>query len=462
MSPDEIGDLLDEGDSDDDLGLPPLRRPTPQEVADSAATAPILCQIDRLAEFCAAPGRTLTAKGNPRVADALALAEELGLATVAGPRDTSVRSIDDLPDLEWLLRVALRARVVRRQRGKLVAVGAFSKLGPVERVDRLADAALVEGIDGGYPTRGDSVEEALEEESFSIATALLGARATGDPIDIEELGAALAEALLGPVGGWEHRYAVTSVHRILERLEGCGLVVRADIASSVDEFGLPTPRGGTAEPTPVGVEVLIRWVTATGATVPERPDPSSGTAATVVDLVGRISPEQWQCETATWATARGEDAATELGDVLEATIEDPALTYGVLTHLEGALGEEPARTTVARLLGGRWDGLAAMWLAERGDTSHVDADPLRSLHGMVDMLAMVIDGSGPHAVVDHLPAGAAGGPIEDMWRLDHPRVREVLEAVGRHHPDKTLAKTGRRSLAKLRSRGGSGVRSLGG
>ena len=452
MSPDEIGDLLDDGDYDDDLGLPPLRRPTPREVADSAATAPILRQMDRLAAFCSAPGRTLTAKGNPRVADALALAEELGVETVAGPRGTSVRSIDDLPELEWLLRVAFRARVVRRQRGKLVAVGAFSKLTPVERVDRLADAALIEGIDGGYRTGADTVEEALAAESFSVATALLGARATGDPLEIDEVGAALAEALLGSIGGWEHRHVATSVHRILERLEMCGLVVRDGVVPSSDELGLPTPRGGTAEPTPVGVEVLIRWVAGTGATVPERPDPSSETAATVLDLVGRISPEQWQRETAAWATFRGEEAAAELGDAIRATIEDPALTYGVLTYLEGALGQESARTTVARLLGGRWDGLAALWLAERGDTSHVDAEPLRSLHGMVDMLAMVIDGSGPHAVVDHLPAAASGGPIQDMWRLDHPRVRDVLEAVGRHHPDKTLAKTARRSLAKLRSR----------
>lgn len=93
-----------------------------------------------------------------------------------------------------------------------------------------------------------------------------------------------------------------------------------------------------------------------------------------------------------------------------------------------------------------------MWLADRGDTSHVDADPLRALHGMVDLLAMILDDEGPHRVGDQLPAASSRGPIEDMWRIDHPRVREVLEVVGRHHPDKALAKAARRSLAKLRSR----------
>lgn len=450
MGPDEIDDLLGAGD-DGDLGLPPMRRPTPGEVAESAATAPILARMDRLAAFCAAPGRTLTAKGNPRVADALALASELDVETVAGPPGTSVRSIDDLPDLEWLLRVALRARVVRRQRGKLVAVAAFSKLDPVERVDRLADACLVEGIDGRYATGAHTVEGALEEESFSLVAALLGARATGDPLDIDDFGAALAEALLGPNEGWEHRFVISSVHDMLERLEECGLVVREDVIPRVDDVGLPTPRGGTAEPTAVGVEVLIRWVEATGATVPERSDPSWGSAVDVLGLVGRIRPEEWQRDTAAWAAARGEAAPTELADALAAT-EDGTLVHGVMSYLEGALGDEAARVTITRLVGGRWDGLAAMWLAERGDTSHVDADPLRALHGMVDLLAMVLDDEGPHRVGDQLPAASSRGPLEDMWRIDHPRVREVLEVVGRHHPDKALAKAARRSLAKLRSR----------
>lgn len=126
--------------------------------------------------------------------------------------------------------------------------------------------------------------------------------------------------------------------------------------------------------------------------------------------------------------------------------------HGVLTHLEGALGDEGSRTAVARLLEGRWDGLAATWLAERGDTFHLDADPLRALHRMVDSLALTLDAVNPDALAAHLPAKSSAGPVGDMWRFDHPRVREVLEVIGRHHPDKALAKTARRSLAKLRSR----------
>jgi hypothetical protein len=71
---------------------------------------------------------------------------------------------------------------------------------------------------------------------------------------------------------------------------------------------------------------------------------------------------------------------------------------------------------------------------------------------MVDLIALTLDAVSPDALAAHLPAESATGAVGNMWRLDHPRVREVLEVVGRHHPDKTLAKTARRSLAKLRSR----------
>ncbi|MCD2187884.1 hypothetical protein [Actinomycetospora soli] len=452
LAPDEFDALVARGDGGpDDLGLPPVQRPAPEEVADSAARAPIIAQMARLAQFCAVPGRTLTAKGNPKVADALTLAEELDAPRVAEPRGTKPRSIDDFPELDWLLRVALRARVVRRQRGKLVAVAAWSKLDAPTMVDRLADAALCEGLDGWYGA-GEDLEDALDEESFSIAVALLGARSTG-PLDIERFGRAFSEAVLGAdLGDWRHEHRRGAVHRILDRLERCGVVVQHDVDRSTERWGLPAAVGGTAEPTAVGVGVLIGWVEMTGAVVPDRPDPSSGTAEELLGLVGRVPVEQWREMSAAWAGAR-EDARERMAEALADPDRPSSLTYSTLEELEPALGREAAHAVVRALLGGRWDGLAAMWLAERGDSAIVDAEPLRALHGMVDLIAGGLDDAGPEQVVAMLPAGGAEGPLEDMWRLDHPRVREVLEIVGRTHPDRTVAKTARRSLAKLRSRG---------
>lgn len=450
MSPDEIDAVLGAGaeyGGHDDLGLPPVPRPTVEEVAASAAAAPIVGQMATLAAFCQAPGRTLTATGNPKVADAKVLSLELDAPRIAGPRDTAPRSIQDFPELEWLLRVALRARVVRRQRGKLVAVAAWSKLDPPTMVARLADAALCEGLDGWYGVGGD-LEESLDEEAFSVAVALLGTRSAG-PIDIDGLGGAIAEALVGPHGaGWRHVHQTQSVHIILDRLERCGVAVQ----HGVDRSELLSAVGGSAEVTDVGVDVLVRWVEMTGAVVPDLPDPSSGTAAEMLALVGRVDVEQFHQLLAVWADARGEHVVDEMGEALADPGRPPSLMYSTLEELQPALGDDRSRAVVRRLLGGRWDGLAVMWLSGRGDAL-AEAEPLRALHGIVDLFAAALDDGGPEQLTAQLPAGGSEGPLEDMWRLEHPRVREVLEVVGRHHPDKAVAKTARRSLAKLRSRG---------
>jgi hypothetical protein len=39
-----------------------------------------------------------------------------------------------------------------------------------------------------------------------------------------------------------------------------------------------------------------------------------------------------------------------------------------------------------------------------------------------------------------------------IWRLDHPRLPDVLEAIGGHHPDKAVAKAARKALMKHKSR----------
>jgi hypothetical protein len=42
--------------------------------------------------------------------------------------------------------------------------------------------------------------------------------------------------------------------------------------------------------------------------------------------------------------------------------------------------------------------------------------------------------------------------VEEMWRLDHPDVADVLRALGDHHPDKEIAKAARKAAFKARSR----------
>ena len=117
------------------LTVGPVEPPDPQQRAESAAASPVLAQMGRLWEFCAPPGRPLTQKGNLRLADVRHLVEVLQTGDVLeieiGDYRRSLRSVEDLPVLSWLVDLAIDARVLRRHRGRLVAVARWRELSPV-------------------------------------------------------------------------------------------------------------------------------------------------------------------------------------------------------------------------------------------------------------------------------------------------------------------------------------------
>jgi hypothetical protein len=42
--------------------------------------------------------------------------------------------------------------------------------------------------------------------------------------------------------------------------------------------------------------------------------------------------------------------------------------------------------------------------------------------------------------------------MNSLWQMDHPRLAEVLEVIGQHHPAKPVAKAARKALMKHRNR----------
>ncbi|WP_049564282.1 hypothetical protein [Streptomyces sp. SBT349] len=102
-------------------------------------------------------------------------------------------------------------------------------------------------------------------------------------------------------------------------------------------------------------------------------------------------------------------------------------------------------------------GLARVWLVERGA-----ADVPPPGEGMVfwltiDTLAAQLalgdaeESEELRELVSDL-AGQHSAFFEKAWRADHPATADVLEAVGRLHPDKALAKQARKAAFKSRSR----------
>ena len=74
---------------------------------------------------------------------------------------------------------------------------------------------------------------------------------------------------------------------------------------------------------------------------------------------------------------------------------------------------------------------------------------------MVAVAAAMIDVDGPAGAVEFVRDSEDDQVLElleQLWRLDHPRVAEVLDGIGTHHPDKRIAKAARKNLMRYRSR----------
>ncbi len=73
----------------------------------------------------------------------------------------------------------------------------------------------------------------------------------------------------------------------------------------------------------------------------------------------------------------------------------------------------------------------------------------------VDMLALAMPAAEEEPEIFAENMAASGPPahlIEEMWRVDHPDVVDVLELLGRSIPDGTVAKAARKAAFKARSR----------
>ena len=100
-------------------------------------------------------------------------------------------------------------------------------------------------------------------------------------------------------------------------------------------------------------------------------------------------------------------------------------------------------------------GLARVWLAERG-AADVPAPPESMIFWLaVDTIAAQLEMDGDLEELQDLIEGLTGrhsGFFDAVWRVDHPSTADVLEAMGRLHRDKRIAKEARKAAFKARSR----------
>ncbi|WP_432174847.1 hypothetical protein [Streptomyces sp. Tue6028] len=230
-----------------------------------------------------------------------------------------------------------------------------------------------------------------------------------------------------------------------------------DAAADADDADVS--RYGMVRLTPLGLYGLRARLLEAGLDAPAVGDLADKGADALLDGTAVFPPTAAQAETEQWlarreplpaahellAAARGGDA----GGPLRRLRCQQALS---LVGLEA----EPALRDV--LDDPELGGLARVWLSEHGAPDVPPPSEAMVFWLTVDTVAAQLAAEGNSVELQSLVEGLAqqhSGFFATAWRVDHPATADVLEAMGRLHPDKKVAKEARKAAFKARSQQGN-------
>ncbi|MBO0913466.1 hypothetical protein [Streptomyces laculatispora] len=218
-------------------------------------------------------------------------------------------------------------------------------------------------------------------------------------------------------------------------------------------------RYGMVKLTPLGLYGIRARMLDAGVEAPAIGDLVGKSADALLGGIAYYPEDGARSEVELWLARRGAGgAAAELLDAARG--EDPQAPLRRL-HCQQALalvGAEAEPAVRAVLDDAELGGLARVWLAELG-AADVPAPPEPMIFWLaVDTIAAQLEADGDLDELQGLVEGLSGqhsGFFDEVWRVDHPATADVLEAMGRLHSDKKLAKDARKAAFKARSRSGS-------
>ncbi|WP_043263824.1 hypothetical protein [Streptomyces sp. CT34] len=241
---------------------------------------------------------------------------------------------------------------------------------------------------------------------------------------------------------------------LIEELDEDGEMVSA--AEPLDDEDVS--RYGMVRLTPLGVWAVRTRMLDAGVHAPAVGDLTDKGADVLLEALPEYPEALAQAESEQWLAARTPlDAARDLlgaarGDDERAPLRRLAAQQTLSLVVPDA---EPALREVLddRQLG----GLARVWLAERGLPGIPEPSQDMIFWLTVDTIAAQLDSADEEAAAElrDLVQGLTeqhNGFFDAAWRVDHPATADVLEAMGRLHPDKKAAKEARKAAFKARSR----------
>ncbi|MER5798083.1 hypothetical protein [Streptomyces mirabilis] len=468
--------------------LPPVRLTSEAELARDALATPLLSRAARLARW-AGPDTRVGAGGElveeqlPGAADALGLTGDDAAATASEAWrvavDTGLVEIVDEEDGA----VAAGADLALLTSGAPQDVlGVW--LTALETV--LADASvpdlddLVDAVDGG----GEIDFSSLDWDPEAEAEFLDGVLGNLYLLTVSEGGAgespvplpALAASMIVPDDmGEPTNDVLEQVSDAMMRLddqfrllEPVGLVdfqpvdetlmADADEESSAAADDADVSRYGMVRLTPLGLYGLRARLLESGLTAPAVGDLADKGADALLDGTAAFPPTAARAETEQWLARREPLAAAR--ELLAAARGGDAGAPLRRLHCQQALSlvgleAEPALREV--LDDAELGGLARVWLSEHGAADVPPPSEAMIFWLTIDTIAAQLAAEGNSAELQGLVEGLAqqhGSFFAAAWRVDHPATPDVLEAMGRLHPDKKVAKEARKAAFKARSQQG--------
>ncbi|RII18511.1 hypothetical protein DSC45_11380 [Streptomyces sp. YIM 130001] len=325
--------------------------------------------------------------------------------------------------------------------------------------DPQAEADFLEGILGnlylltvGEGATGESPTDAVPLPA--LAASMIVPEDMGEPTDdvLEQVSDAMMRLddqfrMLEPTGLVEFR-------PVDEEL----MAEAGDDPDPLDGDDEDISRYGMVRLTPLGLYGVRARMLEAGVDAPAVGDLADKGADTLLAATAEFPPEAARAETELWLSGR--DPLTAARELLSAAHGDDEaaplrrLLCQQALSLTGSAAEPALREV---LDDGRLGGLARVWLAEHG-ASDVPPPPEEMVYWLtVDTVAAQLQAEGNSEELQGLVEGLAeqhSGFFDIAWRVDHPATADVLEAMGRLHPDKKVAKEARKAAFKARSHGG--------
>ncbi|MEU6178160.1 hypothetical protein [Streptomyces coeruleorubidus] len=469
----------------DSSPLPPVRLHPEAELARDALSTPLLSRAARLARW-AGPETRVDAGGGlvdeqvPAAAEVLGLsgddaaadaseawrvAVDTGLVEIVDEEEGTVTAGEDLTLLTggspqdvlavWLaaLETVLADASVPDLDG-LVAEDGEVDLSTLDWNPE-AEAEFLDGVLGNLYllTAGEDTPAGAPVPLPALAASVIVPSDMGEPTNdvLEQVSDAMMRLddqfqMLEPVG-------LVAYQPVDE-----ALMAEADEEPAAPVDDTDVSRYGMVRLTPLGLYGLRARLLEAGFEAPAVGDLADKGADALLDGTAAFPPGAAQAETEQWlqrreslaaarellAAARGADAGAPLR----------RLRCQQALSLVGA-SAEPALREV--LDDAELGGLARVWLTEHG-AADVPAPSEAMVYWLtIDTVAAQLAAEGNSEELRALVEGLArqhGGFFEAVWRVEHPATADVLEAMGRLHPDKKVAKEARKAAFKARSQQG--------